>query len=437
MFVRPLPRFVVVKTLKSGSTGFYFYLTKSYRLQGCTIPNEPLGDNYDVACGDDGNGGRAAILNALFDEWRARQAGEPVQGMVRHGTVDWLFREYKQTKAYLEKVSKRSRPDYERTMLLVAGMITKKGDRVGNRQVRAITPRAADKIYERILEGPRGERPRQAEKAVALCARAWKVVHRLHPDLFDKNVPNPWRGVTLKRRTKAEKPAATRKQVYSFANIAMEAGYPEAAAAAVICFEWVQRPENVVGGHIRWSDYRANDAPKAIRIFHHKTGAVVLHPLQDDDGTLFYADAEEVLAKVPKRGLPIVLHETGPTPKDGTARATRIYTIFGMGNLVRRLREKSGLPSTFTLDSCRHGGLTELEEAELTDGQGRALSAHSSRAYERYAKRTMRRALAATRKRYAHLMAEAAAANSAGTEFRNNGPNSFRNDGVGTNSESK
>jgi hypothetical protein len=35
--------------------------------------------------------------------------------------------------------------------------------------------------------------------------------------------------------------------------------------------------------------------------------------------------------------------------------------------------------------------MTELEEAELTDGQGRALSAHKSRAYEGYAKRTMER----------------------------------------------
>jgi hypothetical protein len=29
--------------------------------------------------------------------------------------------------------------------------------------------------------------------------------------------------------------------------------------------------------------------------------------------------------------------------------------------------------------------MTEQEEAELTDGQGRALSAHRSKAYERYA----------------------------------------------------
>jgi hypothetical protein len=59
--------------------------------------------------------------------------------------------------------------------------------------------------------------------------------------------------------------------------------------------------------------------------------------------------------------------------------------------------------------------MTELEEAELTDGQGRALSGHRSKAYEGCAKRTMKRALAATRKRYAHELA----ANASGTEFQN------------------
>ena len=52
-----------------------------------------------------------------------------------------------------------------------------------------------------------------------------------------------------------------------------------------------------------------------------------------------------------------------------------------MGRLVRGLRERLGLPAFFTLDSCRHGGMTELKEAELTDGQGRALSTHRSKAY--------------------------------------------------------
>jgi hypothetical protein len=432
---RRLPRFVRTKTLASGLVAFYWDLTGHYRRLGCSIPGEPLGTNYAIACGEDGNGGRAAVLNALFDEWRASRGGDPIAGLVKFGTVDWLFREYKQTKAYLEKVSLRSRRDYERTMLLVTDMITNKGDRVGERKVKAITPVSADKIYERIVTGPRGPRPRQGEKVVGLCARAWSVVHRLHPDVFNRDVPNPWRGVTKNRRNKAVKPAATREQVYAFARAAIEAGYPEAAAAAVICFEWLQRPENVLAGYIRWTDYRGREAPTAIRIFHHKNGAVVLHPLQDADGTLFYGDAETVLANVPRRGIPMILHETRDKTEPGQPKPTTLYSASGMAKLVRRLRKEAKLPASFTLDACRHGGMTELEEAELTDGQGRALSAHKSRAYETYAKRTMERALAATRKRHAHRIV--AETNAQGTEFRNEPRNPFRNEGGGTNSEAK
>ncbi len=139
---RPLPRFVRVKTLASGAVAFYWDLTGYYRGLGCSIPGEPLGTDYVKACGEDGNGGRAAALNALFDEWRHSRSGETIEGLARFGTVDWLFREYKRTKAYLEKVSERSRRDYERTMLLVTDMLTKKGDRVGDRSRTINTLRA-------------------------------------------------------------------------------------------------------------------------------------------------------------------------------------------------------------------------------------------------------------------------------------------------------
>ena len=57
------------------------------------------------------------------------------------------------------------------------------------------------------------------------------------------------------------------------------------------------------------------------------------------------------------------------------------------------MRKKiDGVSELFTLDACRHGGMTELEEAELTDGQGRALSGHkTAQAYRGYAKETMQR----------------------------------------------
>ena len=80
----------------------------------------------------------------------------------------------------------------------------------------------------------------------------------------------------------------------------------------------------------------------------------------------------------------------------------------GMEKVVQQMRKKiDGVSELFTLDACRHGGMTELEEAELTDGQGRALSGHkTAQAYRGYAKETMQRALAATRKRHAHLLAQ-------------------------------
>jgi hypothetical protein len=198
-----LPRYVISKRLASGDIGFYFNIPPHFRKLGCPVPSEPLGTDYEVACGKDGDGGRAATLNARFDEWSQIRRGQPVSGErdPRYGTVDWLFREYRRSKAYTEKVSQRSRPDYERTMLLITDTRTKKDDRIGSRMINAISPRATDKIYERIIVGPRGERLRQGEKAIGLCRKAWRVVHRLYPHEFDRNVPNPWEGVTLKKRT--------------------------------------------------------------------------------------------------------------------------------------------------------------------------------------------------------------------------------------------
>ncbi len=113
----------------------------------------------------------------------------------------------------------------------------------------------------------------------------------------------------------------------------------------------------------------------------------------------FYEEAEALLACLPRRGVPLILKQR----RDGT---TSPFKPNHMAKLVRRPADRFELPSTFTLDACRHGGMTELEEAELTTGQGKALSGHrTDRAYGGYAKATMKRALAATRKRYAHTLA--------------------------------
>jgi len=396
------PRHVISKRLKSGQTAYYYNIPTRYREMECPVPNEALGTDFPKACK------RATTLNGLFDEWDTQRNGLPITGvsMPKYGTVDWLFREYKISKAYTEKVSATSRPSYEKAMKMVCDTLTKKGDRVGSRPVKTISPRGADKLYDKFVVGKKGPRHRQAEKCVGLCRKAWKVVRRLYPDEFDKETPNPWMGVTMTTRVKATKAAVTRDEVYQFAHGCVEAGEVEVAAAAVICFEWLQRPENVIAGHLNWTDYRSEKNPNIIRILHHKTGAVVLHPLEEqtDNGVVkFYEEAEQILSHLPRRGVSMILRDLG----DGNAKPFAFVT---MQHKVQRMRKKLKLPPIFTLDACRHGGMTELEEAELTDGQGRALSAHKTQqSYEGYAKRNMTRALSATRKRHAHRLVNATA----------------------------
>jgi hypothetical protein len=204
----------------------------------------------------------------------------------------------------------------------------------------------------------------------------------------------------------------TRGDAYKFARGAVELGKPEAAAAAVICFEWLQRPENVLGGVLRWTDYRSKEWPRAIKILHYKTGAVVWHPLEEAvDGTTvqFYPKAEAILAQLPRGGAPMILREI----KTQNGVAFKPYSYSGFEKIIQQLRKKiEGVPSYFTLVACRHCGMTELEEAALTEGQGRALSGHkTAQSYRGYAKETFERSLAATRKRHAHRLANETATN--------------------------
>ena len=169
----------------------------------------------------------------------------------------------------------------------------------------------------------------------------------------------------------------------------------------------------MVAGHIKWNGYR-NNGETAIRIEHHKTGAIVNHPLEDEDGVLFYEEAEDVLSHLKRLGIPLILHKR---------RTKGRHAVRYEHSAAHRAADEkeAKLPAHFTLDACRHGGMTELEEAELTEGQGRALSAHkTSQAYSDYAKRTAKRMLSGTRKRFAHRLVEAEVVEAAQNEGETN-----------------
>jgi len=103
-----------------------------------------------------------------------------------------------------------------------------------------------------------------------------------------------------------------------------------------------------------------------VRIEHHKNKALVWHPLEemvDGETSKFYAEAEDILSHLPKLGIPMIMRKIAKGERKGPAK---VWSYPGMEKLVQTLRKKiEGVSEMFTLDACRHGGMTELEEAEL------------------------------------------------------------------------
>jgi hypothetical protein len=193
--------------------------------------------------------------------------------------------------------------------------------------------------------------------------------------LFPKVVPgeNPFRGVELEHGRGTTRPAS-REEAYALHAALVAEGEPHLAAVPLICFEWHQRPENVLAGHLTWADYRPSDRPNTVRVFHHKTGELVSLPLLDAKGPLFL-ELSKYLDGLERLGVPIVLMKSKPLGKN-QIKPAKPFLLRTARNRVRAAARAAGLPDYFSLAACRHGGLTELGDAQLTEQGVMSLSGH-------------------------------------------------------------
>jgi hypothetical protein len=171
----------------------------------------------------------------------------------------------------------------------------------------------------------------------------------------------------------------------------------------MVTWEWLQREEHIFTA-FELAHYRPKDRPDEVLIVHPKNGQQVWVPLYDKgeplfpelmqrmdlmkgdrvDGRFFLRDWPDQRAMVPL-----------PWAQDHR----------NLGYVQKRTKEiirAANLRDELTFASFRHGGLTELGDADLTDTQIRALSRQkSSKVLPRYIKRTQRQIVAGTRKRRA------------------------------------
>ncbi len=386
-----MPRYTSFRKLADGSTGYYWTCPTRYRKRNCPYLSAALGANLSEKELREA----AALWNERLDGWLKEQSPFYVADTSKHGTLEWLVNAYLRHDAFLERVAEFSRPDYRRILDRVCAIELDvpggKKIRVGDAKINLIGVSTATKIYAAFHTDQAAART--AEKAVTYCKAMWKRMRHHHPDLFRADTPNPWEGVVVKKREKAVKGHADRMTVYAFAEKAIEKDRGELAAAAVLAFEWLMRPSSIGAGYAAWSGYRGESAPDKIIIGHRKTKERAEHPLEyvDEDGAVvaLYAEAEAILKKVPRYGLSIVCQKSGKLFGDGSRLSQEVNEFAG----------KNGFQG-FTIDKARHGGMTELEEMGLTEGQGRALSKHrTSSAYRGYAKETEKRVLEATKRR--------------------------------------
>ena len=256
---------------------------------------------------------------------------------------------------------------------------------------------AADKLYLGLQKGTQIQpRLRTANLGVTCCARAWDVVQRLYPKVVPEQ--NPFRGIELDHGKGTTRPA-TREEAYALHEALVAAGDLHLAAVPLICFEWHQRPENVLTGHLAWTDYRPAERPNAVRILHHKTGELVWLPLADEEGPLF-PELTTYLDRLDRLGVPIVLRK----PIRKAKEPARPFKIRYARQRVREAAQAVGLPDDLTLGACRHGGLTELGNAELTEQGVMALSGHKTpQAARLYVKRTEAQRVTGARRRRAWI----------------------------------
>jgi hypothetical protein len=143
-------------------------------------------------------------------------------------------------------------------------------------------------------------------------ARAWDAVKRLYTTVVPDT--NPFRGVELEHGKGTTTPAS-RAQAYALHRALVAAGEPHLAVVPLVCFEWHQRPENVLAGHLTWSDYRPAERPNAVRVLHHKTGEVVWLPLVAQSGESFFPELSAYLDTLDRLSVPIVLMQPKPLGK--------------------------------------------------------------------------------------------------------------------------
>lgn len=418
--VQPLPRYTRRKPLADGTWAYYFEPPTWARKQDpggdrgpCPVGAEELGRDYDAAVAR-----VERVLLPAFDIWKTGGRAEPVPGKAPFGTLDWLFAEYRASDRF-KRLNRKTKALHEWGLNLVGSYILKDGRRLGLIRVTLIDTGVVDPLYEKLLwvqETDKDGRPvldaagqpvmferrTTVNHAMKSCRRAWNVAMRLHP----KDVPalNPFSKMGLVA-SEGSVPEAAYGELLEAVAAADAAGMPSLGTAMMLTWEWLQREEHIFTA-FELSHYRPKERPDEVLIVHPKNGEAVWVPLFDPrTGAALFPElmARMDTLRIGRVGGMFFMRDwADPIAKLPLTWATARGGLDFVRKKTKEVILAAGLRDELSFTSFRHGGLTELGDADLTDAQIRALSRQkSSKVLPRYIKRTNRQIVAGTIKRRA------------------------------------
>jgi hypothetical protein len=415
--VLPLPRYTRRKWLKGAQTWGYFFEPPTWARHPseergpCPVGAEEIGTDYGAAV----RRVEGVLLPAL-DTWRTGGVTDPIRGAAPFGTLDWGFAIYRGTDKF-RRLKKSVRALHERGFDLVGSYGLKDGRRLGSVRLSAIDTGVVDPLYEKLLRVPvkdkdgkpvldtRGqpvmrERRTTANHAMKSCRRAWNVARRLHP----KDVPaeNPFARMGLVESA-GTVPEASYGELLQAVATADALGMPSLGTALMLTFELLQRQEHIFNA-FELAHYRPKERPDEVLVVHPKNGEAIWIPLFAKGVALFpeLMARMDVLKSGRVGGLFFVRDWADSIAKVPLPWATSSGALDFVKKKSKKVIRAAGLRDELSFTSFRHGGLTELGDAELTDTQIRALSRQkSTKVLPRYVKRTRRQIVAGTVKRRA------------------------------------
>ena len=201
-----------------------------------------------------------------------------------------------------------------------------------------------------------------------------------------------------------ETPTAVYDDLLAAVAEADKLGLSSLGTALMVSWEWLQREEHIFT-KFKVEHYRPKERPTEVKIVHPKNGEEVWVPLFEEQGTALFPELMARMDAIKRNRIGgLMFVRDWPDMKAGVPLpwATEKNGLTYAQKKSKAVILAAGLRSELSFTSFRHGGLTELGDADLTDSQIRALSRQkSSTVMPRYIKRTQRQIIEGTKKRRA------------------------------------